>query len=69
MARRVYLWELTQCIEGRFASWGPNQPDNAFDQDEDCLRTKGPLWYDTPCLPELSGDPAFTGLGYVCEAP
>lgn len=56
-------------IDGRYASWGPNQPDNAYDQNEDCLRTKGLVWHDTPCDPALDPSGLFVGVGYICEQP
>lgn len=56
-------------IDGSFASWGPNQPDDGYMANEDCLRTKGLVWHDTPCDPAVDQTGVFVGLGYICEQP
>lgn len=61
--------ENGSAVDGRYSSWGPIQPNRAYDGDEDCVRTKGLVWHDTPCTPDLVANPDFVGLGYICEQP
>ena len=58
-------------VAGQFVSWGENQPNNDGHDDsngEQCARTTGLLWNDTPCTLELvQHAESFNGIGYICE--
>jgi hypothetical protein len=68
MGRYSYVTlENGSAVNGSFASWGVHQPDSGYDKEEDCLRTTGLLWNDTPCQTDPLQD--LLGLGYICKGP
>ncbi len=54
-------------VGGAFTSWDQEQPNNGnLGADENCARTRGSRWNDTPCA--LDADALFVGMGYICES-
>ena len=50
-----------------FTSWDQEQPNNGnLGPDENCARTRGSRWNDTPCA--LDAGALFVGMGYICES-